>query len=286
VDVKLHNVGELIARCWTEAEEETSRAVNEKYWSPGKEDITFIFAGELRSKVKRVSDRGAVEDAFIRDLEDSIPFHRLDADLVRLSRGLIARVNFHNRAHEGRKSAADLGIAIRRPLVRFESYGMQVETHPDHATGLLAQAKLGLRQQKVPARKWGKLTDQQVALFAKRRAYSSLLLYRLGGKEANELRHFRWQLCKDYTVRQVKKWLLSDSFPEEVDSSNVMQRLIAGSIGTEDKKIIQTIIDPSGTAPQAIEVQVYWRPGEGPPPLFALTGEQTQKERLIQTLRY
>jgi hypothetical protein len=194
----LQNVGQLIARCWIEAEEETSKVVNEKYWSPGEEDITFIFAGELRSKLKKVSDGGAVEDAFIRDLEESIPFHRfpLDPNLVRLSRGLIARVNFHNRAHEGRKSAADLGIAIRRPLVRFEPYSMQVETDPEHATGLLAQAKLGLRQQKVPTHKWGKLTDQQVALFPKRRGYSSLLLYRLAGRGANELKHFRWQFCK------------------------------------------------------------------------------------------
>ena len=139
MDVKLQNVGQLIARCWTEAEEETSRAINDKYWSPGEEDITFIFAGELRSKVKKVSDGGAVEDAFIRDLKGAIPRLRLDLDLVRRSRGLIARVNFHNRAHEGSKSAADLGIAIRRPLVRFEPYGLQVETRPDHATGLLVE---------------------------------------------------------------------------------------------------------------------------------------------------
>jgi hypothetical protein len=65
-----------------------------------------------------------------------------------------------------------------------------------------------------------------------------------------------------------------------------MQSLIARSIGTEDKKIIQTIIDPLGSAPQAIEVQIYWRPGEGPPPAFALTSQQTKDERLIQRLRY
>jgi hypothetical protein len=58
---------------------------------------------------------------------------------------------------------------------------------------------------------------------------------RLDGIEANELQPFRWQFCKDYTARQVKKWLLSDSFPGEEDSSNIIQKLIARSIGTEDK---------------------------------------------------
>ena len=61
-DVKLTNVGLLIARCWCEAKEETIRTVGEKYWGPAEEQITFLFASELRVAAQKASNARKVED--------------------------------------------------------------------------------------------------------------------------------------------------------------------------------------------------------------------------------
>jgi hypothetical protein len=156
-----------------------------------------------------------------------------------------------------------------------------VEFRRDHATGLLAQAKLG-RRTKGPAGgySWDSLTDSQERLFPKRRDYYSLLLYRLKGQKADSLEAFGWQICRKYSVREVKKWLRSDAFPEEVLSANVLGKLFARAIGTEDPKIIQTIIDPKTSDVRSIDIRVFWPDGGGPSPSMQL--RQTKQEMHVQ----
>jgi len=279
VDVKLTTLEQLIERCWNSAEVETAKAVVQKHPSPSEEQLTFLFSGELRRAIGDASSARRIETAFLADLRRSIP--RLDLGVARRAGGLVARVNLHGRWHEGNVSAADLGIVITRPLVRLSPGRINVEFRRDHPTGLLAQAKLGRAVGPTEGgHAWGRLTQSQAGLFPKRRGYYSLLLYRLNGQNSDELEPFAWQLCRNYTVRQVKKWLRSDAFPGEISSSEVLRRLFARMIGTEDPKVIQTIIDPTGAGAHSIELQIFWPDGSGPPPSFPLCELQHKRQEV------
>jgi hypothetical protein len=284
MDVKLTNLGKLMEGCWSRAEDETIRAISRKHPAPHEDEITFLFCGELRTAVREASDAGRVEMAFSADLRQSIP--TLDFDITRWTRGLVARVNRHGRAHEGKLSGADLGIVIMRPLVQFAFGGTSIEFSRDHATGLLAQAKLGRESFHSGGRHaWDGLTRSQERLYPKRREYYSLLLYRLNGQNADELRPFGWQLCKQHTLRQTQKWLRSDAFPEEISSSEILRRLFVGSIGTENPKLIKSVIDPPNSEGRSITLHIFWPDGAGPSSSRLLHRQTQEHRQLVQRIR-
>jgi hypothetical protein len=43
MEIELQNLGAVVANCWERAEETTRKAVAEKYFVPGEEQITFLF---------------------------------------------------------------------------------------------------------------------------------------------------------------------------------------------------------------------------------------------------
>jgi hypothetical protein len=279
LEIKLTNVERLIARCWKHSEEIARELVATKYFAPAEEYLTSLFAGEFREAVASVSDAREVDKAFLADLRASIP--RLDSTIAQRVSGLVARVTLHNHWHEGHLSGADLGLIIMRPVVRLQPGGVRIEFRRDNATGLLAQAKLGIREGSANGkRKWDGLTKPQERLYRKRRDYYSLLLYRLSGEKLSELGPLRWQLCKQYTVKRVKQWFKSDAFPDEIDSSDVLEKLFARSIGIGDSKVIKTIIDPATSNFRSIEIRIFWPDGAGPPPCFDLYQQEHQEQRI------
>ena len=152
MDVTLTTLGQLIARCWNRAEDSVRGLVAQKHPAPSEELLTDLFAGELRVAVAKASKGRDVEAAFLTDLRRSIP--HFDLDVARRASGLVARVNLHGHWHEGKLSAADLGIVVTRPRVQFAWGGTRVEFRRDHATGLLAQAKLGRCANRVGGHTW------------------------------------------------------------------------------------------------------------------------------------
>jgi hypothetical protein len=277
-EVRLGNLEALVLECWTNAENETALQIAQEHIRPGEENVTFLFSGKLRKTIKAASQNGGIAQAFLRDMRSGISASGVD--ILNRFGGLTARVNFHNRQHEGGKSGADLGIIVSRPLVSVRRTVGRIETTPDGATGLLAQAKLGRRLDPSKTEyRWDGLTDRQVKLFRYRRDYSSLLLYRVDGQKQNQLRPFGWQLCKGYKPSDAQAWLDTDSFPKELSSSEIMRGLFNRTIGTDDPKAIKTIIDPTSTDAEAIEVKIAWPKGEGPPPSIYLpqtSGPQKQ----------
>lgn len=279
LEVKLTNVGRLIAQCWRDSEASARELVARKYLAPAEEYLTSLFAGEFRAAVAHVSAVREVDKAFLTDLRRAVP--RLDSRIARRVSGLVARVNLHNRWHEGHLSGADLGLIIKRPVVRLLRSGVRIEFRRDNATGLLAQAKRGLHEGSANGKStWDDLTKAQERLYPKRRDYYSLLLYRLSGEKLSDLGPFGWQLCKQYTVKRVKQWLKSDKFPDETSSSDVLERLFARIIGTEDPKIIETIVDPAASDFRSIELQISWPDGAGPPPFIDLYQQEQQEQRV------
>jgi hypothetical protein len=262
-DVKLNHLEALVAECWINAEKETAAQIAEEHDRPADEPVTFLFEGKRRKAVANASGSGRIASAFLSDVRSSIS--TLDPNSTPRFSGLIARVNFHNRHNEGHKSGADLGVVLSKPRLNIDAFFSRTDTIPDQAIGLLAQAKLGrCGERPGSVYRWNPHTDQQVRLFPIRHNYSCLLLYRLCGERQNELRPFGWQLCKNYTADDAQGWLKRDSFPSEKSSAEIMRGLFARSIGTEDAATIKTIIDPSSSAAQAIEVRISWPSGEGP----------------------
>lgn len=287
MDVKLTNLGMLIEGCWSRAENETILAIARKHPAPQEDEITFLFCGELRAAVEEASNAGRVESTFLADLLQSTL--GLDHTITWRTSGLIARVNRHPRWHEGKVSAADLGVVVVRPLVQLDYGGTEIKFIRDNARGLLAQAKLGRQADtSKDLHEWDGLTEPQKKLYPKHREYYSLLLYRLRGPNSGELRPFGWQLCREHTVKQVQKWLRKDAFPEEMPSSEVIRKLFAGSIGTDDPTIIRSVIDPSesiGAEARCITVHIFWPDGKGPPPSLQLHREQQECQQTQQRVR-
>jgi hypothetical protein len=281
LEIKLTHLAKLLEDCWDSAELETAKLVGRKYPAPNEENLTFLFSGELRSMVEQASEARKIESAFLSDLRATI--HNLPYRVEEHARGLVARVTFHGRWHEGHRSAADMGIVVTRPIVDVSLGHTRIEFRRDHATGLLAQAKLACFVNAEESRlRWGTLTPSQVRKFSKRSDYYSLLLYRLGGPTRNELKTFGWQLCKGHTSRAAQQWLESDAFPDELSSRAILGRLFARTIGSEDPNALESIIDPTEPGAHAIELHISWPDGDGPPPSMSLQECQNQPQQVRQ----
>lgn len=278
-EIPLTHLGTLISKCWSEAEQLTASAISERYFGPNEETITFLFASELRALVSRHSKDGKVSRAFLSDVKEELP-QLSYADETALG-GLIARVNFHNRRHEGKMSASDLGIVIRRPNVTLDTWKTRIEVNPELATGLLAQAKLGIGNSEGKYA-WGRLTKSQITLFPVHSDYYSLLLYRLSGGQREKLSAFGWQLCAGWTPDQLKKSLRSGTFPEEMESSKFLKKLFSNEIGTPDVDIIKNVIDPNGPGAQAIDLQVFWPDDKTPPDQIRIKQSTHRVQRMVQ----
>jgi hypothetical protein len=173
MEIKLRNLALTIARCWEQAEAATAREIANQFPHPTEEQVTFLFSGKLRLEVDEVSRQRAFERAFLTDLELNYHGHMAN-DFARF-RGLIARVNFHSRSHEGLHSGADLGVVITRPVREVTRPG-DVVVIRDCPRALMAQAKLGkIRKGQPGPTKWGRLTKPQERLIPAHSNYYKLL---------------------------------------------------------------------------------------------------------------
>ncbi len=156
MEVKLDKLARVIAGCWAEAEIKLTELISEKHPNPPEELITDLLAGELRASIAQASRAHRVENAFLEDLESQIP--NLNVSDARRFGGLVAAVTPHTKPHESQVSAADLGIVILRPQVWLNGWGNEtIECSRDHATGLLAQAKLGQHRKRCEGYIWNSL---------------------------------------------------------------------------------------------------------------------------------
>ena len=244
------NVGELITRCWANAEEALREAVKTKYHDRDEEQITDLFHAELEIELNRVSDNGLVASAFLRDLKRAFPTIAEVSLSSKVSCGLVATVSFHAREVE-RKTGGDLGIVLVRP--DFELTG-SVLRRDECKRGLLCQAKIFRRDSR-----WGRIGLKQAQALRGKLSYFSLLLYRYSDQdgERRELAPFTWQLGRGATIRRINNWLASDNFPESQNSQQILHKLASEQIGTDDPDLIARDITPPQRA--SLVIEVGWR---------------------------
>jgi hypothetical protein len=279
LEIKLKRLAQVIAGCWTEAESSLAQIIAQAHPRPSEELITDLLAGELRMSVERASSNRKIERAFLEDLESEI-LDLSHADASRFA-GLVASVNPHNKTHEGTVSAADFGLVVLRPQVQLTGWSNKtIECSRDHATGILAQAKLGHKKKRHKGYSWGRFKKTQEKLYPIRQSYYSLLLYRLKGEKLNDLDSVRWQLCHENTIEEAKNWLRADGFPKEKTSPELLKLLFDRQIGTDDPNIIKSVIAPTPEEPRVIEIRISWPDHSGPPPSFDLQQEHHQQEAL------
>jgi hypothetical protein len=210
-----------------------------------------------------------------------------DFAATRALTGLAARVDFHDKGHEGYKSAADLGVTIVRPIVSLKQGSSPLlNVVRDAAQGVLVQAKLGRLNSGREQSKWGSLTPTQERLIPRHRDYFSFLLYRVTSRRVDELGPFSWQLCRGHKISEMRKWLATGAFPAEQGTSQILSQLASGTIGTDDPKVIDRLIAPE-TQRRVIRFKIYWPDHSGPAGSIRLARAIQAKQLLLsQRLRH
>jgi len=257
--MRIPTLASLISGCWNRAELALRDQIRQELPDINEETVTVLLSGKLRSEFKRISDKGAVADAFQRDLCLSFPSIDHATLSSKIARRLIATVHFHQREVE-KHTGGDFGIVFRRPVVqRAVNSGSKLTIVEDRRQGLLCQAKIFRRDNR-----WAKLSNSQLNVIRDRLGYFALALYSYADQsgERRELDPIRWQVTRDFELNAVKSWLRSGSFPLPVDSQCVIQQLAQGEIGTDDENTIANTIAPQMRP--AFEITVGWRDGDAP----------------------
>jgi len=248
-------LGALIITCWANAERALQASLRD---SPDSDEefITRLFQSKLSLEFDEVSTSGAVAQAFLSDLDRTFP-HVEHTSLTAISNGLVATVSFHDRVTEA-ATGGDLGIVIVRPDVQEVYRGSDLNISDDYQRGILCQAKVFRRNSK-----WGPLTRKQKQMLPSRLKYFALLLYRYADQKGarRDLESFIWQLAGDATVEQLSQWLVSGQFPNPQNSQQILEALIHGTIGTDDKRLIEMDISPP--LRPSLVIRIRWR-DDGP----------------------
>lgn len=272
---------EVIIQCWDKAEAVLRRAIKQKHHDPEEEFITRLFCDEFSFALQKASRQGRIAQEFLMDLRRAYPELSYHSELKLIADNLIASVSLHKR-HIEKFTGGDFGLTITRPDVSFSppsDYGYSetgyIEITSDYQRGLLCQAKL--RQKSS----WGRLTPKQKRVIPERLAYLALLLYECGGDERQLLRRFAWQLCAGAGVENISEWLRSGTFPTLSNSSEIVRKLGAGGIGTDDKELLEQIIRPTGK-PQ-FSIRIYWGSDRRPPPSVPVTLHSSLTHHIEQT---
>lgn len=254
--MKIKNLSNLIVQCWNSAELTIRQEMESKHPDKNEEFITELFQDVLRLQLEGASASGAVERAFLSDLEGAFP-NVMFPDLSRISNGLVALVNFHTRSTEG-KTGGDFGLVLVRSDVTHARFGgSDLIIDENYQRGLLCQAKILGRDAK-----WGDLTESQKRVLTNRLGYFGIVLFQYLDNDRRKLSEFLWQFAAENSIEDVTRWLKTGQFPDLHRSAQILESLAQDRIGTDDKKIIAEFIAPP-TRP-SLEIRVTWRDGDGP----------------------
>lgn len=250
----------LLTHCWETSESNVRQLIEERYHAHDEVFITRLLFGELRAELKPRNDSGEFEVAFKQDLQDHFTEHSIRSEVTRMSKGIVARVSYHE-PHIEKRTGGDMGLAVARPIVRRASTTRLV--YKVAQQGVLSQAK-----REDAKRKFGAFTEKQREVLPQHMDYAAILLYAYEQREQYRLAPFLWLPCNGCTLAEIEEVLkdYDSCMAEGIQSEAVLRVLWRGNIGTGDDRIIAEHICP-GDAPYIL-IEITWRDGtpEAPPP--------------------
>ncbi len=274
----INSVLTVIGVCWSRAEASIRRVIKTRHFDLDEEVISVLFFGELRHQLKKASDLGQVEEAFLQDLMRTFSFSRIASGYLRhYSQGLIAEVTMHPRYVE-QTTGGDFGLSLVRPVVTDRGDFLEVE-EDDCERGLICQAKVRRRDGH-----WGDLTPTQRTTLKDRTDYLAICLYDYADPERKKLKPFQWQVCKGTSIGDVTTWVRQDTFPSTIESTALITRLGTGQIGTSDPVALREVIHPEhqrGRIP-SIVIRVTWRGDKPTRPLWIKQTVTSQTQQTVQ----
>jgi hypothetical protein len=279
-EISLTFTAKTLAKCWTDAEKRIRLLVQDKYWAPSEEDLTFLLRGELRAVIREASKRKDFERAFEKDLQNCPEI--VTTNLRAVVTGLMGSVSFHGRYHEGHESAADLAIVIRRPKVTLQP-GKGAYIFKDYPRALLVQAKLG-RPKPMPSGGvvWQPLTKHQADRIPLASHHYALLLYRWSDPDGEQLEPIKWKPCANFDTTQISNWLATNKFDGEQDSKSIIEGIALGKLGTADKEVIRSADPGVEGGCRALHIRLHWPDGHSPPATIPVHIRQTQQRVVAQ----
>jgi hypothetical protein len=269
-EVPLKRTIGVICTQFEAAEKELQTRIRESFPCAEEEQITLVLQECLHQALGHASRTGQIARAFASDLRASRANLKY-MEPERLSSGLVAEASWHKRATET-KTGGDFGLVIVRPRVAFGNESLHITE--GHQSGLLVQAK-----RKLMKGKWRRLTKSQLSVLPERFSYSALALYELLDESSRELAPVRWQLCERHTITTVRRWLREGSFPQLVSSSDIIVGLGKGSIGTNDRKIIDDFVAPAGE--RTLVIRIHWH-GRRPPSSDVRVIQQSRQQAVLR----
>jgi hypothetical protein len=270
-EIRLASTALALNQVWRIAEDRVRHSVVSKHHGPNEEAISFLLQGELAEALNDASERGVFGRAFLADLQRAIPDLRQHLPSLRFAERVVGTVHFHSRHHEGRASASDVVVVVKRPVALLESgTNRRLRIRQNYERALFVQAKLG-RPIANGRTDWGDLTRSQRIRFPKMVSYLSLLLYRWSDPDGSAIESFKWQLCAGLTLAQIKASLKNDVFPDQQDSDSILDGLMLGALGTDDADIIKrSARDPRSRRWNVLEIRLSWPQDDAPPSSVAL----------------
>jgi hypothetical protein len=277
--MKIPATTDLISDFWTTAELAAREALSSHHWDNDEEFITNLFIGELRRIVYEASNSGRVRAAFLQDLTKAFS-DELGGSLEQIAEDITATIVQHPRQVET-KTGGDIGLVIVRPIVRRTLDRSRFVIDDNYQRGLLCQAKVNRRAGRRKRSAYGSLTKNQKKILPSHMRYLALLLYRYADHDRRYLDPFFWQPCDTMSsIDQVLECLKSGSFPEPLESRQVIDLLGNNRIGTDDKKIIAEYIAPE--VRPALIIRIGWPKR---PPQEVLSQQRVQQEMKVVLVR-
>lgn len=270
--IRLKHLNLLMGDLFKKAEDETKKRIQLLCPEADEEWISIKLFEELAINLYDASLRKDFEFAFEKDINETLGYS--DYHIQSISKGLVANISKHKRCVET-KSGGDFGLLINFPKLYYENKEFDLVQCGDKR-GILVQAKL-----KKYENKWGELTPTQLKIFEKNMSCCSLLRYSYLDAGNRRLDDFQISLCEGYKLTDLKKWLKNDQFLNSYRLYETIMKLGDKEIGTEDDKIIETIICPDNT--QTIIITVDWedRDPRYPVEMFNQSSRSTQEKNCI-----
>ena len=243
-----------VKKAINEAENKVISNNNNSSGSFSEEFITSEFRVYTEEKLKKVSEDYTLAEAFLKDIYSYLNIYcsHINFETVNvhnIGNIIVAEASWHSREIEGKTefndntkgTGGDFGLTISHPEIKLDSTGILIDSG-SYYSGVLVQAK---KQNKTITNdltkyKAGPITPNQKNSYKSRAPFLSYLIYPY---YLNNLSNFNWVICKNKGFDELKKTISNElNRTNSKNTTEVIDELVCGSIGTQDKDTIDKYI--------------------------------------------